>query len=400
MSKTLSIALLALAAVGAWSGHRIGRSGSAAIDPTIAPLPKPRPAVELVRLLNEGTTEAGYYALRRELDALPFADLQALFEETANDKERDSEFREVMSAMLNRAPETTIDLVRQHLSGLKRSHAWYRIIGQWGYADPHATLALVAGLDESEDHSCNVLNSTTSFLQQWAEREPKEALAAWLALPEPKFANESNIPYSAECLAMGLAGDPEMRGTALEMLLEQAPSEGRAGAIAGVLSRWASEAPFDEITTWLAAHKLTPPESNTVAVNAATTAAQRGNRAAADWLVEHVFATQESSSDRANHLDRFAEEWSREDPNACAEWLTTLAPGNETDWAIRGFLRQVEYRDPESGFHWARQITGENLRKRQAQEFWNHWRRVAPVAAQEYIPQLTPAEREWLRIDG
>ena len=400
----LAIALLAIA--GAWYGHWLGKP-----EPGIAPRApvaqefdqKRRTAVELVSLLNSSKAEATSYSLRRELEELPFAELGAAFEELAKADAKEThlnnrELRLVLDILTARDPEATIALVRENFSQLKRSHAYYTIIEQWGRADPEATLRFLTTLDKDEDPTSHIHNATTGFLYGWATDDPRAALEAWFALPDPKLPDPGTVSYGSECLALGAAQSPEMRETALQMLLDQPDSTARTSAIVGVLKNWTASGSFAEVTAWFEAQILPPESATQIAIGIGSTAAQAGNNTAAAWVVEQVFANEESPSDRSNLLAEFAEEWARELPNECADWLETLDPSTETDWAIRGFLRQVEYQDPASGFQWTRRISEPALRQRISRELWNAWRRQAPVSAQEFIPSLEPEERDWLGL--
>lgn len=377
--------LVLVSTLGGWLGYRLGKP----VDVVETSIISGSPSLNLER--TRRSTEV----------AKPLPELRAEFvsmaeKDRGNRRLDNRELSDLVIEVLEQDPQVAVALVQEHFHGLKRAHAYYRIIEHWGRVDPEATLAFVAGLDKSEDASSNVHNATTGFLWEWAERDPKAALDAWLALPDPKLANESSIPYSAECLARSASKNPEMREVALKVLLDQPSSDARASAIAGVVATWAGRAPFRDITDWLAGQDLQGKEANVVAVQAATTAAQYGNLQAADWLLEQVYTNQDSPNDRANHLDGFAEEWARDDPDACATWLSTLAPSTETDWAIRGFLRRLHYIDPSTGFQWTREICNDDLRTRLTREMWTAWRRVEPVAAQAYVPHLTDEERDWL----
>ncbi len=403
------VVLASICLSGVWLGHRVGKpepvrhDASPTNSPPRKPLPVRRSVKDLLASMHVAKGEE-WIASWEGLGHAQFAELRVAFTQIAADdpnKQRleNRELRWLIQAMVTRDPKAAIAAVREHFHGLKRSHAYFTIIEHWGREDPDATLAFVAGLDASEDSSSNVHNATTGFLHEWAQRDPKAALAAWLDLPEPKLANESSIPYSAECLARGASLHPEMRTAALELLLEQSPSEGRASALAGVLATWTSMGSFEEVRDWFAQQNLNGAEANTIAVAIANSALKEGHADAADWLLKELPIHQSSKHDRANHLDTFAEAWARDDPNGCAVWLGDLSPSEETDWAIRGFLRRVQYIDPATGFEWTRAISGEPLRKRMVQEFWNHWRRTAPVSAGEFTRNLTLEECEWLGIN-
>ena len=403
MSKALPILVLALVAImGVWLGRDLGNAPPPTVPERTPPRqPAPtRPAAETFALLTKAKTEATRFDLETELEALPFDELGDLFANLAKADQDDKQINELLYIMMRRDGHATMALVGQHLHGIKRSHAYFRLIEQWGYIDPHATLAFIAGLTDDDDPGSHVHNATTGFLSEWAKRDPRAALEAWTALPEPKLANASSIPYSAECLARSASSNPEMREIALEMLIEQPVSDSRTNAIAGALATWAIDSPLEEIEAWLREQPLAGAAKNTAAVQAAIAAAQGGNAEAADWVRELIYENQESEVDRANHLDTFVEEWARDHPEAAAEWLTTLPPGRDTDWAIRGLLRQLEYIDPAATFQWTRQVSSSDRRAGWAREYWNNWRRDAPVAAEAFIPQLTVDEREWLKIGG
>ncbi len=404
MKHFLCITVMALVGVG--FGHWLGRPEPLHLQPAkVVSPPPPHRQAPVSAILSSMNNAKGddWRTLWKELERASLAELRTTFatmatEDPNKDRLGKRELRWLIQTMVARDPAGTIALVREHFHGLKRSHAYFNIIEHWGREDPEATLAFVATLDPSEDRSSNVHNATTSFLHEWAQRDPKAALDAWLTLPEPKLADHSSIPYSAECLARGASHHSETRATALALLTEQPPSDSRTSAMAGTLATWTSAGGFHDVQQWMSSQNLTDSEICTIAVIVANSALAEELSDAPDWLLEKLHTHAPSMHDRANYLDDFAETWARDSPNACAEWLSKLPPGEETDWAIRGFLRRLQYIDPATGFEWTRVISGIPLRQRMAREFWNHWRRRAPVSAQAYIPSLSPEERKWLGV--
>ena len=401
-TATTVAGFVAIALLGGWGGYRLGTP--AKVDPLPATQKDVPAQIEIThsftsarQLLTEAETPAERYALALEIEAMPIAELRERFKELAladENKHRldNRQLRSVLQHLRDRDPREAIRLVEEHFHGLKLAHAYYGIIDSWGRSNPHATLHWLSQ-NKLEDNSSNVLNASNGFLWEWAARDPKGALAAWLALPDPKLPDKGLTSSGAEHLARSAARTPEMRDAALELLLAQEATESRTAAIAGVLRTWAASSPLEEVSSWIESQQLTVKETNQIAVETAIAAAIDGDNEAGAWLTEIISGDQYK---RSNLLDKFADEWSRDHPNDCAEWLATLEPSPENDWAIRGFLRWVEYSDPESGFHWTRKISDQKLRERLVKDFWNHWRRRAPIAAQEFTSQFDADERAWL----
>ena len=397
------LAGVALAILGGNFGSHLGSTGA---EDSNRPSPEPA-AVEQVKIthsfaeahqLKEDTWEdAERYALTLEIEAMPLSELSEHFEELAREDPdkgnlNDLPLRQALDAVIARDPHEAIRLIQENFHGLKRFHAYATLLDRWGRSDPHAALKWLSGFSE-DDPSSSLLNATTGFLHEWASRDARGALDAWLALPEPKLHDAAAAKHGAESLARNAGHTPELHQAALEVLIAAPPSDARTSAIGGALAMWVHRDTLPEVTGWLEQQELSDKEVSKIAVLVAQAAAVGGDAGAGDWLGATISG---DNYERSNYLDEFAEYWAAEEPNACARWLATLDPSDENDWAIRGFLRRAGYSDPESGFHWTRKITDQELRKKTARELWNEWRRRAPVSAQKFLPELDADEREWL----
>ena len=401
--------LIFLAFSGVWFGNRIGtqkpksQTGTKTVSSSkesrhsTRPITVPKDLAGVMQGLRESKSAETKYALLLQLNQIPVSQIAEAFADLAREdpnKDRldNRELRRLLHILIDRNPREAVRLCRKHFTGLKRSHSYFNIVDAWGRADPESALRFIVGLDEKEN-DIHVLNATTSFLSEWARRDPKRALASWLALPDPKLANPEAATYGAECLASSAARTPELRFDALDMLLAEPNTDARTSAIAGVLSTWARTSSLSEAGTWLESQNLGKEEKSRIAAITATTAALQGDGQAGNWLTEKLHG---DKHDQANQLAEFTENWARGRPNDCARWLSTLERSHENDWAIRGFLRQVGHSDPESGFLWTRRISDPNLRKKTAKELWNQWRRHAPVSAREFVSHLDSDENRWL----
>ena len=128
------IAALALVStLGGWSGYRLGMPIDVVETSTISS----SPSLSLKRARR--TTEV----------AKPLPELQAEFVSLA-EKDRGSrrldnkELGGLVIEVLDQDPQAAVALVQEHFHGLKRAHAYYRIIEHWGRIDPEATLAFMA----------------------------------------------------------------------------------------------------------------------------------------------------------------------------------------------------------------------------------------------------------------
>ncbi|MEM7384275.1 MAG: hypothetical protein AAF514_04960 [Verrucomicrobiota bacterium] len=406
----LTLALVFTTGLGAlWGFHRARQSPSrgatgpgAAVSPSPAPsttTPHPDTIRHLLRRASQANQPASRYDLQQQLESLPRNAITSVlredFEAVATEDQESTRLsnpilRRALQDLLDYDPALAAELAKKHFTGLKRSHAFFTIIEQWGRRDPPAVLSLIAQLD-FEDPSSNIHNATTSFLSEWASNDPAAALDAWLALPEPKLPDENSVAYSAECLARSAAATPASRPRALALLLSLEPTDARTSALGGILKSWVETAPLETVTDWLSDQSFDPGQTDALALAVASASVERDGEQAARWMMDTV-----SQAERAEAMGALARHWAWESPNECGQWLTGLSPSNERDWAIEGFLQKVGTLDPESGFLWSRLLQHPDRRKKQAWQLWSQWRQKAPRSARAFLPQLTGEERGWL----
>lgn len=74
-----------------------------------------------------------------------------------------------------------------------------------------------------------------------------------------------------------------------------------------------------------------------------------GKSDAVDDLAMQTFAALARNAEKLRERDTLGAGWQ--------------SSGRETDWAIRGLLRNLEYIDPGAGFQWSRAVSNDDRRK-------------------------------------
>ena len=413
------MSISAVAMVGASVGYRMGNARSDSQPETVeAAKSTPSPSTEqtarqipdkqrAIELTNPwGSSGLGLderYDRRLELARVPDAMLHELFEEAVRQSQDEKGLPDrldqpgaIIDVIAQRDPAAALELVQRHFDGLKLSQAYFTLIHIWGRVDPDGALRFLVDLEDPAGSS-NVHNAATGMISEWASRDPRAALLAWLDLPAPKMANADTANYCAECLGISAAKSPGFRDEALDLFLSQEPSASRTSGIGGVLKTWVVEEPFENVTEWYAGHSTNFSEegANQLAVFIAEAAVNRDGARAANWMLDAV----SSDRERAYAMRRVAEMWCWNSPNACADWLTTLEPSTGRDFAIEGFLDKVRYMDPESAFQWTRLLENESRQRKRATQAWIRWLQHAPQSAAAFVPRMTAQERFWLKIE-
>ena len=402
MSKASPIAgLVLLVVLGALAGRRMNATQEPPPSVAEKDATSDRPPLdETLKRLNRDLGEAESHELELELESRTYAELETAYLKRIQEDPHGLDGRRMLSVMLKMSADATLALVNNYLEGSNRDHEHARLLQEWGKFAPHEALRYATELDKDAFSHHLVPTSIDNFLSAWVTRDPRAALDAWLALPEPKFADPKTESEAAGCLAQGAASDPDMREVTLGMFLAQPPSTARGKAIGGAVMSWAQTAAFEEVTTWISGQNFEGAEANTVAVHAAIGAlgGPEDRGATAEWVVAQIYTNQESADERGGHLYEFSRYWANKSTDECARWLERCPPGRETDLALGGLIAELEHRDPASGLQWATQITSDEMRKMWCRKNWDKWRRESPESASNYIAELSSGERKRLGI--
>ena len=102
-----------------------------------------------------------------------------------------------------------------------------------------------------------------------------------------------------------------------------------------------------------------------------------------DWMV--TSAQEASQSDSIlrpvfNHI----QQWTNDDYEASAEWLTNQSPSPVRDIAIEGFTYSTIRVDPESAMLWVQEIQNDERRANTLERTLNIWRREDSLAAEKW----------------
>ena len=102
-----------------------------------------------------------------------------------------------------------------------------------------------------------------------------------------------------------------------------------------------------------------------------------------DWMVNSAQEASQSDSILRpvfNHI----QQWTNDDYEASAEWLTNQSPSPVRDIAIEGFTYSTIRVDPESAMLWVQEIQNDERRANTLERTLNIWRREDSLAAEKW----------------
>ena len=80
-----------------------------------------------------------------------------------------------------------------------------------------------------------------------------------------------------------------------------------------------------------------------------------------------------------------ATSWTKKDPQATSEWVDSIEPGKQKDYAIQGMVGELRSKEPDSSTIWAASVSDDAMRERLVQENAKVWLKRDRPAAEEWI---------------
>lgn len=268
----------------------------------------------------------------------------------------------------------------------RRGFAALSAIAGWAGSDPGGAKAHVAGLENG-----------------WEKSMLMQGLVSGLAKNDPAAATQYVLQIDAEQRAAAANGegggrDARFRGFSVDRQL---------AAIANVQMRqgvkqatsWAEALPdgsvkssaFDQVAE---SYVRNDPEAAAewIKQHADNEYAERAVREVAEGLVRNdpaaaiSFVEDLPLASQPGAMRETMERWTREDPVAAGEHLTSMTDGATKDAAISSFAREIDREDPQVAAQWASSIADSELRTETLESVARSWMRSNAEEAQVWLP--------------
>ncbi|NBB79944.1 MAG: hypothetical protein GVY36_10950 [Verrucomicrobia bacterium] len=246
-----------------------------------------------------------------------------------------------------RSPERAAEWVDGMANDGSKAAAAESLAATWAQADPQLAAEWVRGLAPGPIRR----QAAAAMTETWARQDP-QAASVW-ALTEAEF-----------------NGNTELLQIAVESYTEQDPTAAEA-----FLREMAAAT---DATAVLASH--------------IKARASLDPSAAAAWLESIPASDPIDSPENARHLMQV---WAESDSIAASEWLSRQPAGPQRDAAIEGFSETIQSFEPAAAATWASAIADPRRRVSRLREHITEWSRNDPQAAAEWIQtaELAPALR-------
>ena len=188
--------------------------------------------------------------------------------------------------------------------------------------------------------------------------------------------------------------DEALRDQGIALVETLSDEKLRVFGLRRIVAEWAETQSLDSMGEWLDLREAASSEERIALERAAAGPhIRRDPEASAKWLIER--ATPQSLP---GHLESVVSGWAGNHPAACAEWLSGLERGPETDLAVASFAKTISRDDHESSFLWAQEIGDDALRYDTARTVLKVWERTEPGAARQFLneSELQSEERDSL----
>ena len=407
--------LLACCVAGAWGGHRIGwktalstpevaeafspyqfqsqsqyqpapstlRTGEAKIDIETA-LNETMPAV--IEAMKHRDME-GYSKGIRQLETLDAEQLEKLLRQV--DTDDTLKFQGIFELLSIRKPARAFALISELLPEDRAFSMRHIAVQRWAKVDPRAAWKAVRDWSGKTEQKGPPARLEEVVLRGWAAKDLDGAMAAWSELPEALKGNAFDGISRSQTPAAA-------RQRMLNFLEGQPPGEGRTWAYGSIIQKWVDQASFGEVTAWIdsQAGNFSPDEIAAFERKAAFIEVQVKPHETAQWLM-----LRSDDGRRSEDMEALIHAWSTTHPNAAGEWLRDQELGPQTDAAVNRFVMTIRNEDPESAFHWAREIRAIEQRRRITQSVFEHWKELDVNGAERFLADgnLSDEELEWIR---
>ena len=325
-------------------------SPTAANDPGVAdsvnPEPEMKPADALAAYNKLSRPEEKEQFLVEYLDRLARSDADVALSWVKSlpaSKLRQAALEQTLQTIAETAPDKAVTEALS-LHGVARTNALSRVFETWAAGEPKDALAAALALTQSELRSAMVEHVAAS----WGAGAPSEAVAA--------IAVDNSIPAEQKRLALKVIagiwaqGEPQ---PAVAWAQEFSKSTADRGPLTAALGNWASQDPS----------------------------------AAAAYLKEHPDAALVEAV-----APMIAEGWVENEPQRAAEWVLALPAGPARTAGLEALIRGWSAWDPQNAMHWAIGIADPAARKQALAVGGQNWSRQSPESFKEWQSALAPGD--------
>lgn len=340
-------------------------------------VPTPEEAVEIQKQALE------YMDRLASLDA---AEMKLLIDRIRTDASLTEEARHgiVMFSLMTLShnhPRSALELLT-HSSDLfesdrRSNHYVSTALTGWAKQDPEAALEWFR---ENSKNSSDFLNDDAklALLKGISSRDPSRALALFSELG----IKPTDPEYQQAMLNITVAATtPSQRSALLEALRKHATETGESSAngvrqaIQRLGSIIAAES-FDSATTWLADAKLTEKERSAFGDGLAGQIKDGDQAKWIGWMETNL-----PPDNVHNSIFLAVADWTRKDPRAAGEWLSSAEEGIAKTHGIRAYSAAVAPYDPATAEQWALTIPPGKNRNTALRGVHGNWPKSDPEGA-------------------
>lgn len=267
--------------------------------------------------------------------------------------------------------------------GRRRAMASLSVISGWATVDPEAAKAHIAGAEEGWEKA--MLNQ--GFVSGLAKSDPLAATdyvleleAAQQANPEGQNGDDRWRGFAFDRQLDAIANEQLRRGTTEATSWAESLPEGsiKAAAFDRVAEKFASDDP-EAAAEWIKSHAGNEYAERGVR-EVVEELARRDPAQAASWIEELPADSQPRAM--AETFNR----WTREDPVAAGEYLTSMPQSPVRDSAVSSFARELDREDPSTAAQWAATIGDAEMRTETLSSVARSWLRTNPDQAKQWLP--------------
>jgi hypothetical protein len=279
--------------------------------------------------------------------------------------------------------------------GRRRGFASIAAMKGWASTDPEAAKAHLEGLENGFEKSMLVQGMVSGL----ASTDPSAATAYVLAIDAEQRA--SGEEGGRDDRWRGFAVDRQMEAIANAQMqrgmkeatawAESLPDGSiKSAAFDRVAEGFARNSP-EEAAEWVKAHADQDYAERAVR-EISEELARKDPASAVNWAEELPEASQ------AGAMRTAIEQWTREDPTAAGEYLTSMSVSPARDAAVSSFARTFDREDPALAAEWAGSINDEETRSDTMESVARSWMRSNSEEAKEWLPKSGLSEEAQQKV--
>ena len=261
------------------------------------------------------------------------------------------------------------------------SYTFSSITSQIAKTDPDAALDLVL----KEKRSSSQTRAMESVYRQLTENDPENAQQRLNDIPKGPLRAKA-IKGIAETWAKS---DPN----AAMQWASNLPEKEQNKAVLAILPEMAKVAPEDAANQVKSLIESTPKESQS---NLSSTVyyvmdswSKTDPAAAGDWVT-----SLEEGSAKSSAMGTLASNWYQEDSDAVADWIDNMPQGKNRDSSVSAIANSLRSRDPATAFAWADSIGDDKRRIRELRSLVRTWKNNDPDKALNMVEKTDLSAEE------